>query len=109
MGFLFSLSASFLPRAPAQNGCVEKGGRWGRELIETGLFQGTCSQHRNRLEDFRTKPMVPKGELLGGGIKWEVGIDTDTLLCMGWMTNKDLLHSGEIYSILCSDLYGKRP
>jgi len=29
----------------------------------------------------------------GGGIHWEFGIDTYTLLYLKWITNKDLLYS----------------
>ena len=28
----------------------------------------------------------------GGGMKWEVGIDMYTLICIKWMTNKNLLY-----------------
>ena len=28
----------------------------------------------------------------GGGMNWEFGIDIDTLICIKWITNKDLLH-----------------
>ena len=37
--------------------------------------------------------MVTKGETLGGGINWEFGIEIYTLLCMEWMSKKDLLYS----------------
>ena len=28
----------------------------------------------------------------GGGMNWEIGIDMYTLLCIKWITNKNLLH-----------------
>ena len=28
-----------------------------------------------------------------GGIHWEIGIDIHTLLCLKWITNKDLWYS----------------
>ena len=28
----------------------------------------------------------------GGGMNWEIGIDMYTLMCIKWMTNKDLLY-----------------
>ena len=37
-------------------------------------------QNRNRVTDVENKCMVAKGERKGGGIKWEFGIDTYTLL-----------------------------
>ena len=31
----------------------------------------------------------------GGGMNWEIGIDIYTLICIKWVTNKDLLYSTE--------------
>ena len=28
----------------------------------------------------------------GGGMNWEIGIDMYTLMCIKWMTNKNLLY-----------------
>ena len=28
----------------------------------------------------------------GGGMNWETGIDMYTLMCIKWMTNKDVLY-----------------
>ena len=28
----------------------------------------------------------------GGGMNWEIGIDMYTLICIKWITNKNLLH-----------------
>ena len=28
----------------------------------------------------------------GGGMNWVIGIDMYTLICINWMTNKDLLY-----------------
>ena len=28
----------------------------------------------------------------GGGMNWEIGIDMYTLMCVKWMTNKNLLY-----------------
>ena len=36
--------------------------------------------------------MVTSGEM-GGGIKWEIGMDIYTLLYIKYITNKDLLYS----------------
>ena len=38
---------------------------------------------------------------------WETRIDIYTLLCIKYITNKDLLYSRERYSMICSDLSGK--
>ena len=37
--------------------------------------------------------MVTKGEMLRGGINWEVAIGIYILLYIKWMSNKDLLNS----------------
>ena len=37
--------------------------------------------------------MVNKGEVVGGGINWETGIDTYTLLYVKQIANKNLLYS----------------
>ena len=29
----------------------------------------------------------------GGGMNWEIGIDIYTLICIKWITNKNLLYS----------------
>ena len=43
-----------------------------------------------------------------GGVNWEAGTDTYTLLCIKGITNENVLYStGELYSTLCGDLNGK--
>ena len=42
-------------------------------------YTWTYLQNRNRVTDVENKLMVTKGER-GGGINWEIGIDTYTLL-----------------------------
>ena len=36
-----------------------------------------------------------------GGINWETGIDTYTLLCIKQVTKENLPYSTELYSVLC--------
>ena len=38
-----------------------------------------------------TKRGKPRGGG-GGGMNWEIGIDMYTLMCIKWMTNKNLLY-----------------
>ena len=57
------------------------------------LYKSTYSQNRNRLKDFKAKFMATKGEMLEGGMNWEVGIGICTLLYTKSVGNKDLLYS----------------
>ena len=41
--------------------------------------------------------MVAKGEGVGGGMEWEVGVSRCKLLYIGWINNKVLLYSTENY------------
>ena len=63
---------------------LEKGYRW------TGL------QGRNRDTVVENKHMDTKeGKWQGGGggvMNWEIGIDIYTLICIKWITNKNLLY-----------------
>ena len=43
--------------------------------------------------DLENELMVTRGEGSGEGTAWEFGMDTDTLLCLKWITNKDLPYS----------------
>ena len=52
-------------------------------------------QGRNRDTDVENKRMDTKGESGGGGrgvLNWEIGIDMYTLICIKWITNKNLLY-----------------
>ena len=42
----------------------------------------------------RTNEWTPRGESGGGGgvMNWEIGIDMYTLICIKWITNKNLLY-----------------
>ena len=52
-------------------------------------------QGRNRDTDVENKRMDTKGGKWwggGGGMNWEIGIDMYTLICIKWLTNKNLLY-----------------
>ena len=54
-------------------------------------------QGSNRDTDVENKRMDTKGEKWGWGggggvMNWEIGIDMYTLMCIKWMTNKNLLY-----------------
>ena len=53
---------------------------------------------RNRDTDVEIKCMDTKGgKWLGEGVmNWEIGIDIYTLICIKWVTNKNLLYKNKI-------------
>ena len=61
-------------------------------------YKWTGLQDRNRDTDVENKPMDTKGgKWCGGGggggvMNWEIGIDIYTLICIKWITNKNLLY-----------------
>ena len=57
-------------------------------------YRWTGLQCRNWDTDVENKRMDTKGGKRGGrgGINWETGIDIYTLICIKWITNKNLLY-----------------
>ena len=53
--------------------------------------KGTYLQTTKRFRDIKNRCVVAKAE--GGGKDWEFGISRWKLLDIGWINNKDLLHS----------------
>ena len=50
--------------------------------------------------DIENRLVVAKGERVGGGMEWEVGVSKCKLLYIEWINNKVLLYSTEnLYSI----------
>ena len=53
-------------------------------------------QGRNRDTDVENKCMDTtggkRGKGGGGGMNWKIGIDVYTLICIKWITNKNLLY-----------------
>ena len=58
------------------------------------LYRWTGLQGRNRDTDVENKRMDTKGRKQGGGggMNWEIGIDVYTLICIKYITNKNLLY-----------------
>ena len=52
----------------------------------------TDLQGRNRDTDVENKRMDTKGGKGGRGMNWAIGIDMYTLICIKWITNKNLLY-----------------
>ena len=63
--------------------------------LENGTAEPVC---RPEIETQmqRTNVWTQRGESSGGGgggvMNWEIGIDMYTLMCIKWMTNKNLLY-----------------
>ena len=57
------------------------------------MTQINLSMKRNRIMDIENRPVVAKGEEVGGGIEWEAGVSRCKLLHIGWINNKVLLYS----------------
>ena len=47
--------------------------------------------------DIENRLVAAKGEGVGGGMEWEVGVSRSKLLYIGWINNKVLLYSTENY------------
>ena len=47
--------------------------------------------------DIENRLVVAKGEEIGGGMEWEVGVSKHKLLCIEWINNKVLLYSTKNY------------
>ena len=55
-------------------------------------FAGQKWRHRCREQTYGHQGGESGGGEGGGGVmNWEIGIDMYTLMCIKWMTNKDLL------------------
>ena len=53
---------------------------------------------RERFMDIENRFVVAKGEGVGGGRVWEVGVSRCKLLYLEWINNKVLLYNTENYS-----------
>ena len=59
-------------------------------MVQMNQFAGQKWRHRCREQTYGYHGgKVAKG---GGGMNWEIGIDMYTLICMKWITNKNLLY-----------------
>ena len=60
------------------------------------MLQKNHLQGRNRDTDVENKHMDAEGGKQrmrgGGGMNWEIGIDIYTLICIKYITNKNLLY-----------------
>ena len=62
-----------------------------RKTVQMNRFAGQKLRHRCREQTYGHQG----GKVAGGGggvMNWEIGIDMYTLICIKWITNKNLLY-----------------
>ena len=60
-------------------------------MVQINWFAGQKMRHRCREQTYGTA----RGKVAGGGggvMNWAIGIDMYTLMCIKWMTDKNLLY-----------------
>ena len=60
-------------------------------------YKWTYLWNRNRILDTKNSLVVTKGNVVGGGMEWEVWVSRCKLLYLEWINNKVLLYSTENY------------
>ena len=63
-----------------------------RKLVQMNRFAGQKLRHRSREQTYGHQGGKAMGGGGGGVMNWETGIDMYTLMCIKWMTNKNLLY-----------------
>ena len=58
-------------------------------MVQMNWFAGQKLRHRCREQTYGHQGEKAAG---GGEMNWEIGIDIYTLMCIKWMTNKNLLY-----------------
>ena len=73
---------------------------WGKEkeifVLKVVISQWKRKKTRDKLKmgtDIENRVVVAKGEGVGGGMEWEVGVSRCKLLYIEWINNKVLLYS----------------
>ena len=61
-------------------------------MVQMNWFAGQKLRHRCREQMYGHQGGKAAGGGIGGVINWEIGIDMYTLMCIKWMTNKNLLY-----------------
>ena len=62
-----------------------------RKMVQMNWFAGQKLRHRCREQAYGHQGGKVEGGG-GGGMNWEIGIDMYTLICIKWITNKNLLY-----------------
>ena len=72
-------------------------------MVQMKWFAGQKLRHRCREQTYGHGGGSGGG--LGGGVmNWAIGIDMYTLMCIKWMTNKNLLYK-KINTIKCKKIF----
>ena len=61
-------------------------------MVQMNRFAGQKLRHRCREQTYGCQRGKAAGGGGGGLMNWEIGIDMYTLMCIKWMTNKNLLY-----------------
>ena len=62
-------------------------------MVQMKWFAGQKLRHRCREQTYGHQGGKRRGRGSGGGVmNWEIGIDIYTLICIKWITDKNLLY-----------------
>ena len=61
-------------------------------MVQRNWFAGQKLRHRCREQTYAHQGGKAAGGGGGGVMNWEIGIDMYTVMCLKWMTNKNLLY-----------------
>ena len=61
-------------------------------MVQMNRFAGQKLRHRCREQTCGHQGWKVVGGRGGGVMNWEIGIDMYTVMCIKWMTNKNLLY-----------------
>ena len=63
-----------------------------RKMVQMNWFAGHKLRHRCREQTYGHQGGKVAGAGSGSVMNWAIGIDMYTLMCIKWMTNKNLLY-----------------
>ena len=63
-----------------------------RKIVQMNRFEGKKWRHRCREQTYGHQEGKAAGGGCGGVMNWETGIDMYKMMCIKWMTNKNLLY-----------------
>ena len=63
-----------------------------KKMVRMNPFAGQKQRHRCTEQTYGHQGAKVAGDDGGGVMNWEIGIDIYTLICIKWITNKNLLY-----------------